>query len=98
MQKILYIDCETTGLNPIKNDILQLAFMIEINDKIVEKHNIFMQPFDYDTIEPQALEVNNLTIQQIKKFPHPRQIYPKLHQIFCKYVDRFQKFQKRRDQ
>lgn len=91
MKKILYIDCETSGLNPVKHDILELGLMIEVNGIIKEKHDIFMQPFNYESIEEESLKINNLTIDKIRKFPHPRTVYPVLNKMFSKYVDRYDK-------
>jgi DNA polymerase-3 subunit epsilon len=91
MTKILHIDCETTGLNPQKHDILELGLMIEIDGKIKEKHDIFMQPFNYKNIEEEALKVNNLTIEKIRKFAHPRTVYPVLNKMFSKYINKYDK-------
>jgi len=89
--KVLFFDVETTGTDPKIHDIIQLAFLIEVNGVIKERQNIFMQPFRYDTIDEKALEVNKLTLEQIKKFPHPRQVYPVINKVFSKYVDKYDK-------
>lgn len=35
-KKLLYIDVETTGILPAFNGIVELAIIIEIDDKVVE--------------------------------------------------------------
>jgi len=50
---------------------------------------MLMQPFDYNTIDQQALERQNRTLEEIKTFPDPHQIYQELISILEKYVDRY---------
>lgn len=94
MAKLLFIDVETSGLDPKKNDILELGIIIEINGIIKERHDIYMQPFNYEALDKKALEVNNFTIEQIRKFAHPRTVYPILSQMFSKYVNKYNKTDK----
>jgi DNA polymerase III alpha subunit (gram-positive type) len=68
MKKVLWFDTETTGLNPVKNDIVQIAGIIEVDGEVVEKFNIKCQPTSYDDVQPRALEVHGMTIDQIKQF------------------------------
>ena len=92
--KIAWFDTETTGLDPVKNDIIQLAMIIEIDGEIKEKIKMEMQPFSYDNISPEALETNKLTIEQIKTFPAPQDQYKILNKILGNHVDRYNKFDK----
>ena len=56
-KKLFYFDIESTGLDNKRNDIISLAYLIEINKEIKEEGELFMQPFRYDTINAKALEV-----------------------------------------
>ena len=94
MKKILWVDCESTGLDSKLNDIIQLAMMIEIDGEIKEKHNFFMQPFSYDNISMEALKINGRTIEEIKTFPMPQEVYKQVLAIFDKYINKFDKFDK----
>ena len=92
--KIFYFDTETTGTNPIKNDIVQLAFIITVGGVVVEKHSWNCQPFSYENITEEALSVNGLTIEKIKNFQQPQEMYKDLIEIFSKHVDKYNKTDK----
>lgn len=94
MKKILWVDVESTGLDSKLNDIIQLAMMIEIDGEIKEKHNFFMQPFNYNNISMEALKVNGRTIEELQTFPTPHEQYKKVLFIFSKYINKFDKFDK----
>lgn len=90
-QKIAYIDSETTGLDSLQNDILTLSIIIEIDGQIKDKLNVEMQPFNYQSITDEALRINGMSIEQIKKFPQPHEAHKKIVALFEKYVNRFDK-------
>lgn len=65
----LWLDGETTGLDSLKNDIVQLACIpviggIEHTDKTF---NQYCQPINWNEIEDEALQINGLTIDFLKK-------------------------------
>ncbi len=90
-KKLFYFDVESTGLDNKRNDIIQLGGLVEINKKIEEEFCFDCQPFNYNTIDAKALEVNKLTIAQIKEFPTPQEAHNKLVKVFDKYIDRYNK-------
>lgn len=90
-KKILYIDCETTGVDHRHHDIIQISLIIEVNNVIKEKHNIFMQPSRYDNIDPTALEIQNRTVDEIKSYPTQDDGYKKIISVFNRYIDRYNK-------
>lgn len=94
MEKILYIDTETTGLDKNKNDIIQVAGIIEIDGEEKERFNILCQPFSYENIAPEALEVQGRTIEQIREFQDPRAAYKEFKAIIGKYIDKYDKTDK----
>lgn len=65
--KLIYLDTETTGLDPEKCAIWQLSGKIEINKRIVDKFNIFMRPNPDQTINIAALEATKTTLDTIIK-------------------------------
>lgn len=89
LMKTLFLDTETTGTNPKVNDIIQVAGLVEIDNEIKETFKFNCQPFDYSTVEQGALDVNKLTIEQIKTFPMPQVVYKQITTIACKYVNKY---------
>jgi DNA polymerase III epsilon subunit-like protein len=89
--KILWFDCETTGLDPKLNDIVTLSMIIDIDGKIVDRLDLKMQPKNWDAISPEALKINGLTIEQLKTFEAPSVAHAKIKAFFGKYVDQFKK-------
>jgi DNA polymerase-3 subunit epsilon len=87
--KELYIDLETTGLNPKKNGIIQVAGIIVINGKRKESFNYNCAPMENDYVDPKALEVTGHTAEQVKGFQVSKVIYHKLLLLWSKYIDKF---------
>lgn len=94
MSKVLYFDTETTGLDPKINDIIQLAMIIEIDGVVKGEYNFKCQPFDYDSIEPEALLTHGIKVDEIRTFPKPAAFYNDLMMVFDGCVDRFNKADK----
>ena len=92
--KVFYCDTETTGLNPQKNDIIQLGYIIEIDNQIREKGSINVQPFDYNNIESSALATHQISIEQMKTFDSPRVVYNELINILNKYINKYDRSDK----
>lgn len=74
--KYCWIDCETTGLDPKKHGLIQLAWIIE-NEKgeVLSEKELKIQPFKTDTINPEALEINNIDILDLEDFMNPIDAY-----------------------
>ena len=91
MIKSLYIDLETTGLNPILNGIVQVAVIIELDGKVKDSDTLAtnVAPLEGDEITAKALEVTGLDEQVIKTYPNPHKVFGDLKQLFGKYVDPF---------
>lgn len=92
--KLLWFDAETSGLDAVRNDILTLSGIIEIDGKIKETFDFKVQPFDYNNLDDEALKINGLTLEQIKTFEEPKKVHRKLVAILSKYVNRYNKFDK----
>jgi len=87
--KVFYCDTETTGLNPQKNDIIQLDYIIEIDNQIREKGSINVQPFDYNNIEASALATHQISVEQMKTFNSPQTVYNQIIGILNKYINKY---------
>ncbi len=90
-QKIFYFDVETTGLNPLSNGIIQLAWIIEVDGIEKSRNNLFIAPFEHDTISDEALEVNGLSREEIISFMNPEDAFQHLEDSLSSYCDRFDK-------
>lgn len=89
MNKKIYFDLETTGLDPIINGIIQIAGIIEVDGKEVEEFNMKLKPFELDVIEEEALKVSGTTREEIRTFEDPNLVYAKITSIFNKYIDKY---------
>jgi DNA polymerase III, epsilon subunit and related 3''-5'' exonucleases len=94
MKKILWFDTETTGLDPVKNDIIQLAGLIEIDGKMVEEFDFKCAPFSCENISQEALSIHGMTKEQILKFPMPEKIQCDFTELLAKHCDKFNKADK----
>jgi DNA polymerase III subunit epsilon len=59
MSKILFFDTETTGLDPNRNALIQLAMIMDIDGEVVDEIQINFAPFLHDCIT-----VNELGFQK----------------------------------
>lgn len=91
MKKALWFDVETTGLDPKKNDIIQLACMVEIDGDIKADFESKIKPFDPLNVEPKALQVNGLKMDDIMKYPEPFEVLKKFTSFLTEYIDPFDK-------
>ena len=89
MKKILYFDTETTGLDPVKQDIIQIAGIIVIDGIVQEEFEFKVKPFSFDNISQEALDVHGYNVENLKTFPEPHEVHCQLIDIFSKYVDRY---------
>lgn len=91
MSKIFWLDTETTGLDPVKHDIIQLAGIVEIDGEVKEEFEMFMQPQPDAPVSKEALEINGWTVEQLREFPLPKDQHTYLNLILAKYCDRYDK-------
>lgn len=93
-KKVFWLDVETTGLDAQKQDIIQLAYMIEIDGETKMEGNLFVQPFSYENISQDALDVHGTTIEQLKSYQKPQQAYTELCNILSRYIDKYDRTDK----
>ena len=91
MIKKLYFDCETTGLSAIKNGIIQIAGIIEINNEEMRSFNIKIKPFESDIIKQEALDISGITLEDINGFEDPETAYNSIISMFDNYIDKYDK-------
>ena len=92
--KILWYDTETTGLDPVKQDIIQFAGIMEIDGKVVDEIEVKMQPISYENVEQGALDVHGYSLEDFKSFPSAREGYLRILQFLDQHVSKFDKTDK----
>ena len=90
--KICWFDTETTGLDPAKNDIWQLAAEMDVNGQIVEKFEIRMQPRSIANCSDAALKVGGITREELMQLPDPQEAFLKLEAFLGRHESKTEKF------
>jgi len=70
--KKLFVDVETTGLNPDLHGITQLSAIAEIDGKIVGRFNEYMRPSVHDICDAYALNLTGVTEKELRDKTGPR--------------------------
>lgn len=96
MNKIIFIDTETGGVNPEKAALIQLSGIIRIDKKDVEKFNFFIKPFENSEVNEKALEVQGRTLEELKtdKYVEEKEVYKQFVNLLDKYIDKYDKSNK----
>lgn len=91
IQKLCFIDLETSGLDPKINGVTQVSGIIEIDGKEVERFNVLACPPPALAIDTRALEVQGRTRADLDKHMPYAEAYITLQSLFCQHVDKFNK-------
>ena len=96
MNKIIFIDTETGGVNPEKSALIQLSGIIRIHKKDVEKFNFYIKPFENSEVTEKALEVQGRTLEDLKtdKYVEEKEVYKQFINILDKYIDKYDRTDK----
>lgn len=78
MKAYLYLDVETTGLNPSINDIVQLACIPVIDGVEQKSFNQFCQPLNWSAIEQEAVKVHGITEEMMRGYQSQSQLLKNL--------------------
>ena len=93
-RKVFYFDVETSGLDPQKHDILQIAYIIEVNGEVVCERSMYAAPFHPENADPQALSINGISPTEMLKFPDPAGVHATLLDDLGRHCDKFNKADK----
>lgn len=94
--KVCYVDVETTGVDPVKNGIIQLSGIIEIVGKSDEPFNFKVLPLPKDEIDEKALAVSGVSKSDLIEpdyTPAPL-IKKQFLDLLRKHVDKFNRHDK----
>jgi DNA polymerase-3 subunit epsilon len=84
-----FYDLETTGVDERKNGIHQISGCIEVDGALMESFNFKVQPNPKAIIDEEALDIGNVTREQINAYPPMRDVYLSLVKLLSKYVDKY---------
>jgi len=84
--KIIYIDTETTGINPTRNAILQIAGTIAVNGQ-TEDFDIRMAPRAGAIIDAGAMKVNGISAEEARGYQSSEEAYKIFIQMLSRYVN-----------
>ena len=96
MNKIIFIDTETGGVNTEKSALIQLSGIIRVDKKDVETFNFFIKPFENSEVNEKALEVQGRTLEELKaeKYVEEKEVYKQFVNLLDKYVDKYDRTDK----
>ncbi len=108
MSKILWFDTETTGLDPNRNGLIQLAMVMDVDGEAVDTAYFEFQPFQNDYIDiggkmptqwltydlgsNGTLPITEITIQTLFSYPLPSTA--KINTFLQKHISKFDKTDK----
>ena len=90
-KKILWLDLETTGLSAYRNDVVQIAALVEIDGKVVQEFEAKLAPMTDGVITPEALKIHGYTEEILWAFPPARNGIKAFVSTLSQYVDRYDK-------
>ena len=89
--KYLFYDLETTGTNFWQHGIHQISGIVDIDGEVKETFDFKVQPNPQARIEDSAMEVGNVTREQIMEYPPMSQVHRDLIRMLDKYVSKYDK-------
>ena len=91
MQKVLWLDTETTGTDATRHSIIQIAGIIDINGKMVDEFEFKVRPHEDFEIDSESIAIHGFTEEQMLSFPERKETHAALKKVWEKRVDRFDK-------
>ena len=93
-RKTLYFDVETTGTDPARHGLIQLACLVDIDGKVVDENSWHIKPFKGDLVSKEAARITGISREDLDNFPEPEGVYREIVEFFSKHVDRFDRTDK----
>lgn len=92
--KQVFLDVETTGLDPRQHVIHQLSGQIYVDGKLEESFDYNIKPHERGRIDQKALEIAGVTKQQIMQYPDRKVVFKKFMDLLEKHIKRYDKADK----
>lgn len=94
MSKIIYLDTETTGLDPRRCGIIQLAAILDIDGQEMDSIDLRMRPADGLEISDEALTISGTKREDLDNLPTEREAHAAFLRWLGKHIDKFSKTDK----
>jgi len=86
--KFLWIDLETSGLDPKKAGIIQAACIVEIEGEVIARKEFFMNPVGKE-LNSVALNINGYSQETVMAFPPAVEVKKEIQSFMDEHVDKF---------
>jgi DNA polymerase III subunit epsilon len=87
--KVFWFDCETTGLDPARHGIVSLAYLVEIDGRLIAEGELKNNPVGKE-LDEKALKLNGFTPADIATFPTSATTKLELEKLFARFVSRYE--------
>jgi DNA polymerase-3 subunit epsilon len=87
--KQLFIDLETTGADPAKHGVRQIAFLVYVDGVWVESFNFDVRPLPTDEIDRNGMISMGVDIDKMMEFETAEAVKTYLDQVLSKYVEKY---------
>ena len=88
--KLKFFDLETSGLNPMVDEIIQFSAVLEIDGEIIDEVDFKARPNDAKLIQPEVLKLLGTTVEEIMSRPLSQvELYEAILAFYDKHVDKY---------
>lgn len=100
--KLLFLDLETTGVDPLRHGVYQIACHYAtvirhptthwaMDIEIQGSFNSYIRPFMEDEIDPDAISKGVVSVEDFASFPDPLDVHTQFTEWMSQYVDKYDK-------
>jgi len=93
-RKILWIDTETTGTNPERHGIIQIAALMEVSGEVVDEYEAKMAPHIDAAIDHAALAISGTTINELAERSPSHRVFFEFENWLCGHINPYDKTDK----
>lgn len=87
--KSVFVDSETTGVDPKRHAMIQLAGCIVIDGMVKETFDFKIRPMKGDNYTPDAMAVNKISLEELNTYPESHIQFREFEKMLGKYIDKF---------
>jgi DNA polymerase III subunit epsilon len=91
MNKALFIDCETTGLDRNVHGLWQISFQLHVKGEEIERQTVEMQPCKGKLVSEEALQKNRMTVERLREMQPSHLAFDLFRRKLAAHVDKFDK-------